>query len=105
MSNSSPGTGMGAYMTPAPMGPTAMPFEMGHMQMYPHFMQGTLDFSNLGGGFQRFSTIWTFWEMIQFDLRIFFRCVVQPPTSYPETNIALGNGWLEDSETLNFAPF
>eukprot|EP00434_Breviolum_minutum_P005831 symbB.v1.2.005142.t1/scaffold226.1/size261315/21 len=34
------GTGMGAYMTPAPMGPTAMPFEMGHMQMYPHFMQG-----------------------------------------------------------------
>ena len=44
--NSSPGTGMGAYMSPAPMGPSAVPFEMGHMQMYPPFMQGTLDFAN-----------------------------------------------------------
>ena len=38
---------MSAYMSPAPMGPSAVPFEMGHMQMYSPFMQGTVDFANI----------------------------------------------------------
>ena len=83
------------------------------LKVFSHLFQSCILFwaglyNNLGGGFKDFSFL-PLGEMIQFDLRIFFKWVVQPPATILqgiETQIDMFTklgGWHSASQSLRDA--